>query len=86
MEIKIILTEAEEKAMRFIAASPEDWANNVVKERARLAMKQIFEAEVKRMSEDPNILEIPADVDAVVLAADIVLAAEREIDGINTPL
>lgn len=86
MEIKITLSEAEEKAMRFVAVSPEEWANNVVKERARLAMKQIFDAEVKRMSEDPDILEIPADVSAVVLAADIVLASEREADGINPPI
>jgi hypothetical protein len=84
MEIKITLTEAEAKAMSFIATSPQDWAENAVKERARIAMKQIFDSEIKRMSEDPSIESIPADIEQVVLDADIVLAADREVlDGIN---
>ena len=84
MEIKITLTDAEAKAMSFIAASPQDWAENAVKERARIAMKQIFDTEIKRMSEDPNIESIPADIEQVVLDADIVLAADREVlDGVN---
>lgn len=67
MEIKIVLSEAEAKAMSLISYSPQDWAENVVKERARLAMEEIFQKEVARMLQDPNVTEIPADREVVVL-------------------
>jgi hypothetical protein len=78
MEIKIILTEAEEKALSYVASSPQEWAENAVKERARIAMNEIFQAEVQSMLLDPNINEIPADVEKVVLAANIESAADRQ--------
>jgi hypothetical protein len=77
MEIKITLTEAEAKAMSYIAYSPEEWATNVVKERARLAMEEIFQLEVDRMLADPNITDIPANQEQVVLQAEIKTAKER---------
>ena len=78
MEIKIILTEAEEKALFYVASSPQEWAENAVKERARIAMNEIFQTEVQSMLLDPNINEIPADVEKVVLAANIESAADRQ--------
>ena len=78
MEINITLTEAEAKALAYVAYDPQEWANNAVKERSRLAMEEIFQAEVQRMLSDPNITEIPADREAVVLAADIQSAADRQ--------
>lgn len=80
MEIKIILTDAEEKALSYVAYSPQEWAENAVKERARVAMEEIFQLEVQRMLADPNTTEIPADREAVVLAADIKSAAAREAE------
>jgi membrane carboxypeptidase/penicillin-binding protein PbpC len=77
MEIKITLTEAEAKALAYVAADPEDWANNAVHERARIAMEEIFQLEVQRMLADPNTTEIPADREAVVLASTLPSAAER---------
>lgn len=76
MDITITLTEAEAKALSHVALDPSEWATNVVKERCRLAMEDIFQTEVQRMIADPAITEIPADREAVVLAADIVSAAE----------
>jgi hypothetical protein len=40
-------------------------------------MEEIFQMEVQRMLADPTITEIPADREAVVLAADIQSAEER---------
>lgn len=80
MEITITLTEAEAKALAYVAYSPEEWAINAVHERARLAIDEIFQAEVQRMLSDPNVAEIPADREAVVLAADIKSAAERQLE------
>lgn len=78
MEIKIILTEAESKALSYVAYDPQEWASNAVHERARIAIEEIFQNEVQRMLADPNTTEIPADKDAVVLAANIQSAADRQ--------
>lgn len=78
MEITITLTEAEAKALAYVAYDPQEWAENAIKERARVAMEEIFQTEVQRMIKDPNITEIPADREAVVLAADIQSAADRQ--------
>lgn len=80
MEITITLTEAETKALAYVAFDPQEWAENAVKERARIAMDEIFQTEVARMLADPNTTEIPADREAVVLAADIKSAAERQAE------
>jgi hypothetical protein len=80
MEITIVLTEAEAKALGYVALDPEEWADNVVHERARLAMEEIFQIELNRMISDPSITEIPADRESVVLAADIKSAAERQAE------
>ena len=74
----IELTDAEVKAMEYVAFSVQDWADNALKNRARIAMDEIYTAEVARMTADPAITSIPADKEAVVLAADIESAADRE--------
>ena len=85
MEIIITLTEAEAKALAYVAYDPQEWADNAIHERARIAMDEIFQAEVARMLADPNTTEIPADREAVVLSANVKSAAERqaeaELDG-----
>ena len=78
MDITITLTEAETKALAYVAYDPQEWAENAVKERARIAMDEIFQSEVQRMLADPTTTEIPADREVVVLAADIQSAAERQ--------
>ena len=86
MEIKITLTEAESKALAYVAFDPQEWAENAVKERSRIAMEEIFQAEVQRMLADPNTTEIPADRETVVLAAEIKSAAERQAEAeLNGP-
>ena len=75
--LTIELTAAQEKALSYVAVSPADWAENVVHNRCRIATDEIYDMEVARMTADPEITSIPADKDAVVLAADIQSAAER---------
>jgi len=70
------LSDAEVKAMGVIAYSVQDWIDNAVHNRARLAVDEIYNSEVERMNADPNIDSIPADKDAVVIAADIKSAKE----------
>lgn len=67
MEITVTLSEAELKALTCVALDPQEWAQNAVSERARVAMDDIFRLEVARMVADPGITEIPADRETVVL-------------------
>jgi len=78
MEYTITLTEAENKALAYVAVDPQEWIDNAVHERCRLAIEEIFQLEVQRMLADPSITEIPADRDVVVLAANVQSAAERQ--------
>ena len=75
-----ILTDAETKAMEYVAFSVQDWADNALKNRARIAIEEIYNSEVARMNADPSITSIPADKDQVVLDADIKSAAERSAE------
>lgn len=77
MEITITLTEAQTKALAYVAVDPELWIRNAVEARCISAMEEIFQLEVQRMLADPNTTEIPADREAVVLAANLPSAAER---------
>ena len=81
------LTDSEKKAMEYIAVSVQDWADNALQNRARIAIDEIYNAEVARMTADPDITSIPADKDAVVLAADLKSAATRqaEADAADSP-
>ena len=76
----IELNDAEVKAMEYVAVSVQDWADNALQNRARIAMDEIYDAEVARMTADPAITSIPADKEAVVLAADIKSAAVRQAE------
>jgi hypothetical protein len=76
----IELTDAEVKAMEYVALDVQEWADNALKNRARIAMDEIYQTEVARMTADPEITSIPADKEAVVLAADIKSAAQRNAE------
>lgn len=86
--ITIELTDAEMKALAVAVADPKEWAENAVKEMCRRSMEEIFSSEVARMVADPSITDIPADVESVVLAADIPSGAELAAmnNGIGAPV
>lgn len=76
----VTLTEEEHKALAYVAVDPQEWIDNAVHERCRLAIEEIVQQEIQRMMQDPNTTEIPADKAAVVLAANIKSAAERNAE------
>ena len=80
MNITITLTDAQEKGLAYVALSPQEWAESAVHNRCRQAIDEIYDMEVARMTADPSITSIPADKDAVVLAADVQTAAERSAE------
>jgi hypothetical protein len=79
------LTDAELKALAHTVWDPQDWIDNAVHEQCRRAIEEIFQKEVQRMLLDPSITEIPADREAVVLAADIKTAKEIHEEQILAP-
>ena len=76
MQMTITLTDAEQKALAYVAVSPEDWINNAVHERCRIAIDEIVAAEVQRKlaAGEP----ITGTKDDIVMAAQIESAADRQ--------
>ena len=77
MDITVSLSPAEAKALGYVAADPQEWVTNVVKNRARVAMDEIFQREVARMLADPDATALPASIEEVVLAADLTPAPDE---------
>jgi hypothetical protein len=73
----ITLSNAEDKALHTVALSAQDWIDNAVHERCRIAIDEIVAAEVQRKlaAGEP----ITGSKDDIVIAADIESAAERQV-------
>jgi hypothetical protein len=63
----ITLTETEKLAMEYIAYAPQDWVENVMKERARLAIEEIVKLSVDKFLELGQ--SIPGSREEIVAAA-----------------
>lgn len=72
----ITLSDAEDKALGVVALSQEEWINNAVHERCRIAMEEIVAAEVQRKlaAGEP----ITGTKEDIVLAAVVESAVERQ--------
>lgn len=71
----ITLTDAEDKALRSFAVSAQEWIDNVVRERCRVAIEEIVAHEVQRKMAIGEA--ITGSRDDVVMAAPIEMASER---------
>jgi hypothetical protein len=71
----ITLTDAQDKALSVVAASQQDWIENVVFERCRIAIDEIVNAEVQRKLAAGET--ISGSKEDIVMAADVETAAER---------
>jgi hypothetical protein len=72
----ITLSAAEDKALNVVAISAQEWIDNAVHERCRLAIEEIVNAEVQRKlaANEP----ITGSKEDIVMAANIESAAERQ--------
>ena len=73
----ITLSDAEDKALHVVALSAQDWIDNAVHERARIAIDEIVNAEVQRKLAAGE--SITGSKEDIVNAADIESAAERQV-------
>jgi hypothetical protein len=86
MTITVELNDLEEKCMRHMAASPEAWVQNFVHARVFAAKQEIYQAEIRRMTADPSVTSMPADIDTVVANAQVRYADEQpELPSMTPP-
>ena len=71
----ITLSDAEDKALGVVAFSQNDWIQNAVHERCRIAIEEIVAAELQRLL--AANLPITGNKEDIVIAAPIKSAAER---------
>ena len=71
----ITLTDAENKALGIIANSQQEWIDNVVHERCRIAIEEIVIQEVERITSIGGTMS--GTKEDIVLAANIESAAEK---------
>ena len=62
--ISIELTETETKALSVAALSPQEWAENAVKNRARIAIEEIVQICVAKCLEEQ--VQIPSSREEIV--------------------
>jgi len=72
----ITLSDAENKALGVVALSQQDWIDNAVHERCRIAIDEIVNAEVQRKLAAGET--ISGSKEDIVNAANIESAAERQ--------
>lgn len=72
----ITLTDAEDKALSAFAIDQNEWIQNVVHERCRVAIDEIVQVEIQRLLAEGK--PITGTKDDIVLAADVETAAERQ--------
>lgn len=72
----ITLSDAENKALGVVALSQQDWIDNAVHERCRIAIDEIVNAEVQRKLAAGE--SITGSKEDIVNAANIESAAERQ--------
>lgn len=72
----ITLSDAENKALGVVALSQQDWIDNLVHERCRIAIEEIVAAEIQRKLTAGET--ITGSKDDIVMAAQVESAAERQ--------
>lgn len=68
MDYTITLTEAENKAMEYIAADVDDWITNAATNRARIAIDEICDLYVKTKLENNEAITATNKSDMVLAA------------------
>jgi hypothetical protein len=67
MDITITLTDTEHKALQYAAMSVQDWADNALKNRARIAKDEIIASLVQHCN--TNSIQLATGEDAQVAQA-----------------
>jgi len=68
MKYTVTLTKAETKAMEYAAADPQDWIDNAVTNRARIAIDEICDLYVKHKLDNNETITATNKSDMVLAA------------------
>lgn len=83
-DITITLTDTQLKGLEYAALSPQEWAENAVTERCRIANDEIVGLTVKHCLD--NGIQVPATREAIVAYAFdnalVKTAAQRQVDAV----
>ena len=77
------LTDAEVRGMEHVSVEPQEWIENAFKERARIGKLDLYNEEVEILNADPDVTEIPADIDTVILASKIKTLKEIQDESVS---
>ncbi len=86
MDYTITLTEAEQKAMEYIAADVDEWITNAATNRARIAINEICDLYVKTKLESNQPITATNKPDMVLAAYEeglVKTAAQRNEEAAN---
>lgn len=81
-EIVITITDVEAAALAHVMADPQEWAQNAISNRARIAIDEIVQREIARMVADPNVTEIPATAREIIMAAELPEPSSTDLPGL----
>ena len=86
MDYTITLTEAEQKAMEYIAVDVDDWITNAATNRARIAIDEICDLYVKHKLDNNEAITVTNKPDMVLAAYEeglVKTAAQRNEEAAN---
>ncbi len=89
MDYTITLTEAEQKAMEYIAADVDEWITNAATNRARIAIDEICDLYVKHKLDNNEAITATNKPDMVLAAYQeglVKTAAQRNEEAANNTL
>ncbi len=88
MNYTITLTEAEDLALQYVAADPQDWIDNAATNRARIAIDEICDLYVKTKLENNQPITVTNKSDMVLAAYEegLVKTAAQRNEEASTPV
>ena len=73
----VTLSDAEVKALAYVTFDPQEWIENAVKNRASIAMEELLQDELKRVTQEGGSLS--GTPEEIVLNSTLPSGYEREM-------
>jgi hypothetical protein len=79
MEITITISDVQKRALEHVMYDIQQWMQEAIEFRARIAAEELLQEETQRLIKDPNVKTIPANKDEIILNSLIETAKQRTI-------
>ncbi len=79
MEIKVIISDVQKRALEHVMFDIQEWLQNAIDFRADAAIEELLKLETQRLFNDPTVESIPATKDEIILNSPIETAKERTL-------